>query len=141
MKRAVSVVAAIVGAALVVNGEPATEDASVKTAEAAASAWLALVDAGNYAASWREASSLFKKQVNEEQWKSAVASARQPFGALVSRRLKSAKFLTSLPGAPDGEYVVLDYDTSFEKKKEAFERVTPMKDTDGVWRVSGYYVR
>jgi len=45
------------------------------------------------------------------------------------------------PGAPDGEYVVIQYDSSFENKTEAVETVTPMLDPDGVWRVSGYYIR
>ena len=47
----------------------------------------------------------------------------------------------SLPGAPDGHYVVLHYETSFENKKTAIETVTPMLDQDGDWRVSGYYIR
>jgi hypothetical protein len=49
--------------------------------------------------------------------------------------------MKSLPGAPDGEYVVIQYRTSFENKNDAIETVTPMKDTDGTWRVSGYYVK
>ena len=49
--------------------------------------------------------------------------------------------MTSLPGAPDGEYVVIQFDTSFTNKKVAVETVTPMKDEDGIWRVSGYYVK
>jgi hypothetical protein len=44
-------------------------------------------------------------------------------------------------GAPDGEYVVLKYDTVFDKKEHAVETVTPMKDADGLWRVSGYFIR
>lgn len=49
--------------------------------------------------------------------------------------------MTSLPGAPDGKYVVIQYDTSFENKKAAVETVTPMLDKDGKWRVSGYYIK
>lgn len=48
---------------------------------------------------------------------------------------------TSLPGAPDGEYVVIQFETSFEKKKSSLETVTPMKEKDGAWRVSGYYIK
>jgi hypothetical protein len=49
--------------------------------------------------------------------------------------------MTSLAGAPDGEYVVIQYETSFENKKSSIETVTPMLDKDGKWRVSGYYVK
>jgi hypothetical protein len=55
--------------------------------------------------------------------------------------LLSATYTTQLPGAPDGEYVVLQYDTSFEHKKTAIETVTPVMDKDGKWRVSGYYIK
>jgi hypothetical protein len=55
--------------------------------------------------------------------------------------LKSATYTKSLPGAPDGEYVVIQYDTGFEHKQSAVETVTPMLDKDGKWRVSGYFIR
>jgi len=46
-----------------------------------------------------------------------------------------------VPGAPDGEYVVLRFETSFENKAKAIETVTPMREKDGTWRVSGYYIK
>ena len=51
------------------------------------------------------------------------------------------QYAESLPGAPDGEYVVILFKTSFEGKAEAVETVTPMRDADGEWRVAGYYIR
>ena len=49
--------------------------------------------------------------------------------------------MTSMPGAPDGEYVVIQYSTNFQNKKSAIETVTPMKNKGGEWRVSGYYIK
>ena len=111
-----------------------------KQAEEAALAWLLLVDAGQYKASWKEAASLFREQVSVKQWSQAVSAARKPFGKLKSRQLKDATYATSLPGAPDGEYVVLQFEAVYEHKASAIETVTPMQD-DGNWRVSGYYIR
>ncbi len=68
-------------------------------------------------------------------------AVRKPLGQTVSRVLFSKRYHTSLPGAPDGEYVVIQFNTSFENKKSAIETVTPMKDEDGKWRVSGYYIK
>jgi hypothetical protein len=110
-------------------------------AESAARAWLALVDAGNYDGSWSAAAALFRQRVPESQWQSAASSVRGPLGALKSRTLQSATFKSALPGAPDGEYVVVQFASSFENKASAIETVTPMKDPDGAWRVSGYYIR
>jgi hypothetical protein len=56
-------------------------------------------------------------------------------------RLKAAHYATSLPGAPDGKYVVIRYASSFQNKKSAMETVTPMLDKDGKWHVSGYYIK
>jgi Protein of unknown function (DUF4019) len=62
-------------------------------------------------------------------------------GKLVSRKVKSASYTTFLPGAPDGEYVVIEFNTSFGNKKSGIETVTPKMDKDGTWRVSGYYIK
>jgi Protein of unknown function (DUF4019) len=112
-----------------------------KAAEQAAEAWLKFVDSGDYSQSWIEASSLFKSHVTEKEWEQKIAATRQPLGALITRNLKSAEYTTTLPGAPDGQYVVIRYDTSFANKKSAIETVTPMLDKDGQWRVSGYFIR
>jgi len=110
-------------------------------AQQSADAWLALVDSGQYAESWQEASQLFKAHVTKEQWQDALRATRDPLGKMLSRKLKSATYKTTLPGAPDGEYVVLQYESSFEHKQSAVETVTPMLDKDGKWRVSGYYIK
>lgn len=110
-------------------------------AQSAAVTWLALIDAGDYSASWNAASSLFRQHVSQSQWQTAAAGARAPFGALKSRKLQSATYTRTLPGAPDGEYVVVTFASTFENKASAIETVTPMVDADGTWRVSGYYIR
>jgi len=111
-----------------------------RDAEQEAGKWLALVDGGLYQESWNRAATLFKQQVSAAQWRQAMAAARDPFGIMISRKLMASTYSTSLPGAPDGEYVVLQFKTEFKNKKQAVETVTPMLD-NGRWRVSGYYVR
>jgi exonuclease VII small subunit len=112
-----------------------------KAAVSAAQRWLAMVDSGNYGESWQEASELFRNAVTAAQWQQSLQGARKPLGKLISRKVKTASYKTSLPGAPDGKYVVIQFDTSFEKKKSALETVTPMMEQDGKWRVSGYYIK
>ena len=117
------------------------DSAKVKAAQGAAEAWLALVDAAKYSESWNEALQLFKSQVPKDAWQRQVAKARGPLGALESRELAASKYATDLPGAPDGEYAVLQYRASFEKKNSGVETTKPMLDKDGQWRVSGYGIR
>lgn len=112
-----------------------------KAATDAATQWLALVDSGQYAKSWFQAASVFRNAISKEQRKNALDSTRAPLGKMVSRRLKSATCSTKLPNAPAGEYVVIDYETSFENVPGMIETVTPMLKTSSQWKVSGYYVR
>ena len=111
-----------------------------KAAIASAEKWLRIVDKGKYSESWEESSEYFKA-VTQDQWEQAVQAVREPLGKLISRKVKSATYATSLPGAPDGQYVVIQFNTSFENKKSGIETVTPRMDTDGIWRVSGYYIK
>ncbi len=107
----------------------------------AADKWLALIDNEKYSDSWEKSAELLKNAIKPLQWEQSLIAARKPLGKLVSRKVKMKVYKTSLPGAPDGEYVVIQYDTKFENKKMAIETVTPMLDKDGIWRVSGYYIK
>lgn len=102
--------------------------------------WLKLVDEGNYEQSWADACQYFKGMVKQDQWEQAMKGARQPLGRVLSRNLKNAEYKTSLPGAPDGEFVVIMFETSFENKRSAIETVTAMVEKDGMWRVAGYFI-
>jgi hypothetical protein len=126
---------------LILGTAPATAGDSEKAAAAAAEKWLILVDEGKYAESWNQASDYFKQNVRQDQWEQALQGVRKPLGKLVSRQVAGASYKTSLPGAPDGEYVVIEFKTSFENKKSSIETVTPKMDKDGVWRVCGYYLK
>ena len=117
------------------------EDKPEQLAQQSAETWLALVDSGKYAESWQEASQYFKNAVSKEKWEGAMHGTREPLGKVLSRKLRSAQFTTALPGAPDGEYVVILYDSSFEHKQTAVETVTPLLDKDGKWRASGYFIK
>lgn len=126
---------------LVLSQAVVADQAAEQEAFKAVNFWLALVDGGSYAKSWETAAEYFKGAVTKEQWVASMTAARKPLGRVHYRTLKHKKYTTTLPGAPDGEYVVIQFATSFEKKKSAIETVTPMRDKDGKWRVSGYYIK
>jgi hypothetical protein len=137
---AVPILAVLALAGLVSCSSPETK-AKESAAVAAAEAWLKLTDAGDAAGSWEASAEFFRKAVTREQWAQSLTIARAPLGPLVNRTVKGSKYTTRLPGAPDGEYVVISFDASFSNKQSAVETVTPMLDKDGAWRVSGYYIR
>lgn len=118
----------------------AAVEAKEKVATAVAEAWLKLIDEGKYGESWKQATGLFKGAVTKEQWEQMASGVRALFGKLLTRKVKGAKYTTSAPGAPEGEYVIIQFDSSFTEKPVAIETVTPMLDKDGKWHVSGYFI-
>ena len=70
-----------------------------------------------------------------------MTDARKPLGAVKGRKLKSATFSTSIPQAPPGEYVIVQYDTVFDGPQGAVETATVMHEKDGSWKVAGYFIR
>ncbi len=131
----VGVVAAAITAPARAAGTP--EDLG----QAAAESWLKLTDAGDGAGSWERAAKIFKGALTKDQWAQALSGVRPPLGKVVSRKLGSRQYSEKMPGGPDGKYVTLQYQTAFENKASAVETVTAMLDPDGVWRVSGYFIR
>jgi len=113
------------------------EKAAVKAAEK----WLSLVDAGNYKDSYQQASGFFKNAAKQDQWEQFMVARRKPLGKLISRKISMKGYKTSLPGAPDGQYVVIVFASSFEKEKSVDEQVTCMLEKDGQWRVAGYAMK
>ena len=107
----------------------------------AAEQWLKLIDKGNTHGSWQNTATLFQRQVTETQWDASIKSVRETFGLSIARQMINAQMTKSLPGAPDGDYVILSYHTAFEKKEASTETLTLMLDIDGQWHVAGYFIR
>lgn len=120
---------------------PAIQNGGETAAKAAADVWLALVDDGRYEPGYQATAGIFQKIVTKEQWTKMAAAGRAVVGKLRSRTMKDTKFTATMPGAPEGQYVVIHYDASFEKKTAAVETLTMLLDSDGQWKVCGYFIR
>jgi len=112
-----------------------------KQAVVAAQEWLVKLDNRKYIETWQEAGDLLKNVVTKEEWEKSISAPREMLGSVEKRIVKSIEYKTELAGAPDGEYVVIEFETSFQNKKSAIETVTPYKGKDGEWRVVGYYIK
>lgn len=126
--------AALLGALAV--AQAASNEQIRKTGEA----WLALVDYQKYPDSWNGASSYFRSQVPQARWVEMAQHARTPLGRLTSRKFVRIAFKKSPPGAPDGNYAVLQFESSFQNKAKAVETVTLMLD-HGQWKTAGYFIK
>ncbi|MGL6161612.1 DUF4019 domain-containing protein [Microbulbifer sp.] len=103
-------------------------------------AWLEGVDAGHYGESWNQTSQLFQQQIPQDKWQEMLDQVRKPLGPKLKREVDSVSRHKTLPGAPDGDYVVVTFATSFENKAQATETVTVEK-VASEWRTLGYFIK
>jgi tetratricopeptide (TPR) repeat protein len=108
---------------------------------AAAEKWLAMLDEGQYEESWDESATLFRTTITKQRWVATISNLSSTMGKVESREKIKADYRAVLPGGAKGQYVVFTFKTACANKPEAVETVTPMKDKDGTWRVSGYYIK
>lgn len=102
--------------------------------------WLKLVDNKNWSESWSSAGSFFRSKVSEKTWSSTILSVRNPLGSLISRSILKVTKATSLPGAPDGEYELIEFQSNFTNKSNAIETLVLVKE-ENTWKTVGYYIR
>jgi opacity protein-like surface antigen len=119
----------------------ADETEDVDNAVAAARAWLSIVDAGKFGESWDRSATTFQKGIAKANWEQAVGNVRVPIGALRSRILMKGADAPKLVKLAAGHAVVIQFISAFEKLAPAIETVTPFREQDGSWRVSGYYIK
>ena len=119
------------------QNNPAAETAATSPAKA----WLELIDSKHYAESWDEASEIFKSSIKRTGWNDTISGVRDLLGNIVTREINSTEYRTELPGAPDGEYIVFKFASSFANKKSSEETLTLMLDDQDIWRASEYYIK
>jgi hypothetical protein len=122
-----------VAGAFMAVAAPDSEEASTSGQK-----WLALLDDQKYDESWNQAGSLFRSEVTQEQWIASLKRFRDPLGPMVSRASARIDFAKTLRGAPDGDYAIIHFTTSF-KNKDVTERLTLVKE-DGKWQVAAYAI-
>jgi hypothetical protein len=131
----------LAGAVRAQDAQDAQDPAAVAAATDSATRWLAMLDAGKAGETWDQAAPAVQAAVSRAAWRAGLDGQRKPLGAVTSRKLQAATFTHTLPGAPAGDYVLIQYATDFANKPQSVETVVPMRLPDGSWKVSGYFVR
>jgi transcriptional regulator with XRE-family HTH domain len=112
-----------------------------KAALGDATNWLTLIDGGEYADSWQTSSAIFRTNISQEKWVEALQLVRKPLGSVNSRELALTQAPTSLPGLPDGEYLVLIFSTKFEERPMAATETLSLVKTSASYQAIGYFIR
>jgi hypothetical protein len=135
--KLLAIAALAAATAAFIAGADNEEAAAAKDAES----WLALVDAGRYGESWERASTAFRSAVTKEKWIETVSAVRDQTGKLETRKIAKSQALKDPPNAPAGDYLMLQYSSTFEKKQDATETMVMAREGDKGWRTSGYFIK
>ena len=103
--------------------------------------WLALIDSGKAGAAWELSSKQLQSAVTRGKFIAAMRDARKPLGKLEERTAERFARSHQLPGAPDGDYVIIEYTARFPKGKKLQEQLVWSIEEGEIWRVAGYYYR
>jgi Protein of unknown function (DUF4019) len=114
--------------------------ADEQAAQRQALGFLGYLDQGRFAESYAYTGMLIRTQVDQNVFAEKVKKARAETGPLQSRELIDSTYSATVPGAPEGQYVVLHYHSSFANRQDAVETLT-LALAKGYWRVSGYYIK
>jgi len=119
-------------------GDPQLEQ-WVKEVVPLANEYVKLLDRGGYADSWNYGSNFFKHELSQKGWVRTLNLARGRLGNVTSRTLQDVKDVQNPPGAPKGMYMIVLYNTSFEKAANSGETVIFIRD-GGQWKIFFYQV-
>ena len=120
-----------------IQAQPA---ADTQAAQRQALGFLGYLDQGRYADSYAYTGMLIRNQADRSSFAQQIEKARAGVGAMQQRALTDATYSTTVPGAPQGQYVVLHYHTSFANRPDATETLT-LDFAKDYWRLAGYYIR
>jgi len=119
----------------------ADDSAILAQVERSARDWLARVDAGDYQESWEQASKLLKSKTAQAEWVKSTTALRSPRGKMTARYIATAGTTTSLSGFPEGEYIVLQFYTTFAPQSLALETITLSRASDETWQIVDYAMK
>lgn len=112
----------------------------IQAALAAAGEWHKLIDAGKYGESWETSAKMNRDGITQQKMVDLYKELFQPLGPIKTRHLVSNEHKTQMPNAPVGDYVVIQYRSAFTNER-VIETVVLTQESDGQWRVSGYFHR
>ena len=112
-----------------------------QAAQDAANAWLSFIDDMDYTSSWQQAAPVLQERESESAWEQTLESDHGPLGPLLSRAPQNREYTRSAPDLPEGEYVVMVYESSYTQLEDAIETVIMTRTADDSWRAAGYEIR
>lgn len=103
--------------------------------------WMNLNDAQAFRGTWLDGGSILKDILTEDQWAAGMRETRIDLGPVHSRKVSNFSITNSLPFGAQGSFLIIKYETRFQRMSNAIETVTLTAEGPlGLWRVIGYRV-
>lgn len=139
MRRSWSLLLAALTLALSMPAQAKEDSTSFREAAKASLAWLTLMDAENYQASWDTASTRLQQYASRKDWSTQAKEQRNALGPVLRRKqiLEQGRHTSDMSHSL---YFVLIYETNFQKRGKMFETLTLVRDKDH-WQVAAYVLK
>jgi hypothetical protein len=115
----------------------ASAEDEIDSALTASKAWVGQIDAEQYDESYAFGCDAMHDKVQQDKWELVLKSLRGPWGAVLNRKQISHIYKPNGFEGSEGEFMVITYDTSFQRLGAATEIVV-LKWEGGKWRGGGY---
>lgn len=107
---------------------------------AAATRFIALLDAGSVDAAWQELTPLARMIKSEARWQPLQQSLRTAYGPVEKRSMRGVTLQHRYSMLPDGHYAIVQFDTVFRNKRAAVETIVLGQSQDSRWQVHDYII-
>lgn len=105
-----------------------------------AEAFVVAIDKNDYRSAYANASPILRLSFKQDTWIEQQSLSFQLLGKALKRQLMTVRSRESYPGLPDGNYLIVSYQTQTEYKSGAIE-VLLLKEQDEGWQVCKYSIR
>ena len=103
--------------------------------------YLELLDQGRYAEAWQAMSPIYRAIEPQAQWHNRQQAIRDAYGALEFRDLVRVEFRDHYTLSPDGQYIIVQFKTSFQNKTATRETVVIDCSTSTECSIREYIIR
>lgn len=109
---------------------------NIFASQKAADAWLQMLDADNYGASWDRASKALQYTMKRKEWQDLMNATRKPLGKVSQRVVEDIRIAKDPQGAAPGDYMIFIYNTTFNKGHT--KEIITLQEFNGSWNVFTY---
>jgi len=117
------------------NAEINIQAVAIETAEN----FFELIEHGELEQAFNSTTDIHKDHKVKDAWINSSLIQKKYYGSLINRAIKTVTSKNTIPDHPDGTYLTVIYETTFQNKEKAYERIDLMLVSENLWKVTEYF--